>query len=165
MNGLEYGSSQYVCIDHFVPDDYVVSKDGKRFKLKCNAIPSVFSVEMIEIDESENWDNDHGSYKLNSHNNVGGFETEKNADILNITEAQQLISQNEKLQHEIEKLKREKESQKIIMGARIAYFKKKNQQRQKQIGDLNKQLDELINLSDKLTNEKNITFAKMNVNI
>lgn len=51
LAGHECNSSPWVCIDHFTPDDYTVSKDGLRIKLKPTAVPSLFDVIMIEVNE------------------------------------------------------------------------------------------------------------------
>lgn len=53
LNGHECGSSNYICIEHFTVHDYTISKDGKRFELESDAIPSVCSISLIEYEEDE----------------------------------------------------------------------------------------------------------------
>lgn len=158
MKGQECGSSQYICIDHFTPDDYVVSKDEKKISLKTSAIPSIFSVILIELKESEILEIEFGAHELDSHHNIPGYATEKNAEI------DEIILQKEKLRQELEKLKRENESQKLFAKARIEYYKGMKQQQEKEVNDLKQQIAHLKNSVDQLTEERNVTFPKINVN-
>ncbi|XP_055307587.1 uncharacterized protein LOC129571756, partial [Sitodiplosis mosellana] len=48
------------------------------------------------------------------------------------------------------------------MKSRIAHFKEIKQQQTKEICDLKKQIEQLTNLSERLTSEKNVAFAEMN---
>lgn len=159
MKGQECGSSQYICIEHFTPDDYVVSKDRKKVCLKTSAIPSIFSVFLIELKESENLEIEFGTHKLDSHHKISGYATEKNAEIHEIT------LQKENLHQELERFKRENESEKLVAKARIEYYKGMKQQQAKEIIDLKQQIEHLKNSNDQLKKERNVTFPELNVNI
>lgn len=161
MNGQECTSSKWICIDHFMPDDYVVSKDGKRFTLKSGAIPSVFRVELIDL---SNEDLAFDAHKLNSHI-ISGHAAPKNDDMSKINEIQKLTLQNEKLQQEVERLKRQNESDKIVMKACIDNYIGVKQQLSREIHGLKKQIENLKNTADQLASEKDGIFAELNVNI
>lgn len=46
----ECGSSNLVCMEHFTPNDYTIGTTGKIY-LKSDAIPSVFDIYLIEVDD------------------------------------------------------------------------------------------------------------------
>ena len=131
LAGHECSSSPWVCIDHFTPDDYTVSKDGLKIKLKPMAVPSLFDVIMIEVNEN--------------YDQTPGFENieviQANSEVEVTFELKLLKLENEKLKLEIEELKRKQQSEKLIADARIEYVKNIKMNQRKEIESLKKQLD------------------------
>lgn len=152
--GQECGSGRLICIEHFLSDDYVVSKDGKKFDLKPNAIPSLFNV-LVDLMDSDFLD--IGANDQNFYDNASENAIQKDADILKIS------SENENLHEEVARLKRQIESDKIFTRSRIEYYKEIKKQQANAITDLKQEVERLKQSVDQLTNEKNITYAGLNV--
>lgn len=131
LAGHKCSSSPWVCIDHFTSDDYTVSKDGLRIKLKPMAVPSLFDVIMIEV--NEDYDQTPG------FENIEAIQT--NSEVEDTSELKLLKLENEKLILEIEELKRKQQSDKLIADARIEYVKNIKVKQWKEIESLKKQLD------------------------
>lgn len=128
--GQECSPSQWVCINHFNSNDYLVSKDGTRFKLRDGAVPTIFDVFLIEVndEEDEEFSNESNTQNIDCRNNSEFDETKE------------LQSQNTKLCQEIEQLKNTLASQKIIIDSRIEYMKKIISSQSKNIRGLKNQL-------------------------
>lgn len=109
-----------MCIEHFTPDDYTISKDGRRFKLKPLAVPSVFDVILIEVNEEY----DPESAEPLEH-------------AINTTEIQTLRAGDSELIEEIERMKRNDRSKKLILNTRFKHLKA---QQSKQIKSLRNQV-------------------------
>lgn len=124
--------SPWVCIDHFKRNDYWICSDSKRFVLKAGIVPTIFNVFLIEVSEERDIQN-----QINEQNVSTSDENESE-----ISEAKALQSQNTKLCHEIEQLKRKLGSQKLVMDSRIEHLKNKNLLQSKKIRDLEKQLQQ-----------------------
>lgn len=124
LAGQKCTSSQWVCIEHFTSADYTISKDGKNFKLKPSAVPSLFDVYLIEINEEED-------------------QNDMNYQVVDITELQVLRSENVKLNEAIEQLKRKQKSEKMIVEARIAHLNATKIKNTKEIHSLKKQVADL----------------------
>lgn len=140
-----------MCIKHFTSDDYNVSKDGKLFKLKPSAVPSVFDVNLIEVNEEE--------------------EEEKSAveyvDVMNDdSELELMRSMNAKLNLEIEQLKRKHQSNKLITDARIEHINGSKMKLTNEVQSLKKQVEYLKSALDKArkTIETNFLAADIESN-
>lgn len=117
----ECSSSQWICIHHFTPEDYTVSNNGKRYKLKPSAVPSVFDVYLIEVNEEEE---DEG---INNQ----------------VDELQILRWENKRLHETVEKLTRKQTSEKMFLKSRIAHMNATKSKQCKQIDSLKKQVSNL----------------------
>lgn len=138
-------SSQWVCIDHFSPDDYTISENGTRYDLRPGAVPRIFSVALIKIDGNEQLDNKDTEF--------------------DIEEMHEIKMHNIKLEQKIEQLKSQLESEKIFFVSRIHYFKEAKQQLAKNIVELKREISNLTHSVDKLTKERDSLFADLSVNI
>lgn len=143
----ECGSSQYICSDHFTPDDYTVSNDGKKARLKKGSVPSIFDVALIECDDDD------------------VLEDEIRTDEFHIEEIRELKTQNEKLQQEAEQLKCKYEHSVAISNSQFNYFKEIKKQQAKEIQELKRQVSHLKSLVDTVQKEKESMFGDLNVNV
>lgn len=144
-------SSSWICIDHFKPDDYWVYGDGKRIVLKTDAIPSIFNVCLIEVNEEVDIQNQISEQSV--------FICDENES--KISEAKELQLQNTKLCQEIEQLKKKIDSQKFITNSRIRHLKDENLYQSKKIRDLENQLqqyDATLNASIRGLNVGTLNF-------
>lgn len=146
INDQECGSSPLICIDHFTPNDYVISKDGTRFDLKSGAIPSIFNVVLIDYEDGED---------IISDNEV----------IRDEFDLEEIKSKNKKLQQEIEELKRKIESEKIFTNSCISHYKEMKKKQTKEIEELKRQVAQMKVSIDQLTKERDSMFGSLNVNI
>lgn len=145
-------SSSWICIDHFKPDDYWVYKDGKRVVLKTDAIPSIFNVCLIEVNEEVDIQNQISEQSV--------FISDENES--KISGAKELQLQNTKLCQENEQLKKKIASQKFITNSRIRYLKDENLYQSKKIRDLENQLqqyDATLNASIRGLNVSTLNFC------
>lgn len=76
LNGQECSSSQWVCSEHFNPDDYTVSQNKKKFILKAGVIPTVFEVFLIEVEE-----NDYEYEEINNNISIFHHDEEVPSDL------------------------------------------------------------------------------------
>lgn len=143
----ECGSSQYICSDHFTPDDYTVSNDAKKARLKKGSVPSIFDVALIECDDDD------------------VLEDEIRTDEFHIEEIRELKTQNEKLQQEAEQLKCKYEHSVAISNSQFNYFKEIKKQQAKEIQELKRQVSHLKSLVDTVQKEKESMFGDLNVNV
>lgn len=143
----ECGSSQYICSDHFTADDYIVSKDGKRARLRNGSVPSIFDVALIEYDDDD------------------VLEDEIRTDEFHIEEIRELKTQNEKLQQKAEQLKCKYEHSVAISNSQINYYKEIKKQQAKKIQELKRQVSYLKKLVDTVKKEKDSMFGDLNVNV
>lgn len=147
LNNHECGSSAWICIDHFSPDDYIISNKGKRVDLKHGAVPSIFNIVLIEFEDDES------------------LEVEISANEFNIEEVRELKTQNEKMQQEAEQLKRKYDGEILFSNSRINYLKEIKQQQAKEIQELKKTVKHLQSSMEVLKKEKDSMFGGLNVNI
>lgn len=147
LNNHECGSSPWICIDHFSPDDYIVSNNGKRVDLKRGIVPSIFNVVLIEFEGDES------------------LEVEISTNEFNIEEVRELKTQIEKLQQESEQLKRKYDGELLFSNSRINYLKEIKQQQAKEIQELKKAVKHLQISMEVSNKEKDSMFGDLNVNI
>lgn len=152
LHGQKCSSSNNICIKHFTPDDYRVSKDGKRITLKADAVPSVFDVLLIELKEGEDIECAPDKIDLN----------ECDTKYPEVNEPHDLELENRNLRQEIERLKCMLESERIVSKSLDDRFKEIKQQQAKELEDLKQQIDYL---KKSLQNERDVKFSGLNVNI
>lgn len=154
LNGQECSSSQWICIEHFTPDDFTTSTDGKKFRLKEGSIPTIFNVFLIEVSEFINaTDLSSNNKELNDDNDL----------IIDANDVKEIRIQNMKLQKEVEEMKCKLESEKIITNARINNYKNNNKKYLKEIHHLKEQIGHLKTSIDELKKESDSPFGYLNV--
>lgn len=151
LSDHEFGSSKYICLNHFTPEDYYVWNDGKRVKLKEGAVPSKFDIFLIEYGDGEDTETEINGNRIDSNHNIR-------------CEMNELKLEYEKLQREKQQLQRQLESQKIVINSRTDHSKQTKNQQAKEIEVLKRQIDSLNKSVHQLQNEKDITFDELNVN-
>lgn len=119
----ECSTGQWVCIDHFQPDDYRLVRNQTKILLKKNAVPTMFN-KLIDVDEI---DTECDQETNNNQKDDSGFQS--------------LKLENDKLQKKISEMESLLESNKIIMKSRINSLNELKMKQTKVIQDLRKQLD------------------------
>lgn len=135
------GSSQFICIKHFRPEDYRVLNGGKGFELKVDAVPTVFDIFLMEVDDEDD---------ASQNNDSVQYE--------NLLELQ-----NAQLNQELEQTKRQAESLKIFMTSRVTHYKNMQKQATHEIHTLRKQVRDLKATLDEYKKEKEESRAKLTV--
>lgn len=134
------GSSDSVCIQHFVSDDYYTTSKGK-IVLKSGAVPSVFATYMVEVIEIDNQPN--SIFNLDSQANECSSITCKETFL----ELQQLKLKNEKLLKEIDQIKW---NHKTVRDVLIKHLKEINSKQSKEISLLKKEMAHCKTETEKL---------------
>lgn len=134
------GSSNLICMEHFVPDNYTISTMGK-IHLKSGAIPTVFDICVIEVDENDNI------------LNVECFDESQSNECSNATckeertELQNLKSVNMKLLENIKQIKWNHKSEKNVL---IHHLKELNLKKSKELLALKKEVVHYKDENEKL---------------
>lgn len=142
------GSSNLICIEHFDSDDYTIASTGKIY-LKSGAVPTVFDIYLVEVDEN-------GSI-LNTPN----FDRSQSNECSNapckevFVELQKEKSMNVKLLKDIKQIRW---NHKSIKDVRIDHLKQLNSKQSKEISALKKEIAHYKDEHEKLQ----ATYAKMN---
>lgn len=154
----ECSLSQWVCIEHFRPDDYFTTNGGNKFCLMKNAIPTIFNY-LMEVEDAD----------------IGNIDHELNFDVIQTNDQQLFESlkiENAKLQQKISELESLSKNNKIVMNAKFQRFSELKLKQTKEAQDLRKQLaistKEIAQLMDtitKLREECHILADDNNVNI
>lgn len=144
LENQECGSSNTVCIEHFTPEDYKISKNGKKITLNAGAVPTIFDVFLIEIDDDGSEIDNIGTdliipaccAKLRE-------EHEKQINMFQNNE----IKMKSKIQNDETKMrlrigrilekKRRQERDIRLLKKQVEYFRKKLNQKQKKIDEMN----------------------------
>lgn len=123
LRGVDCGSSAYICIEHFTPESYTIQSG--RINLNTRAVPSIFDIMLIDVDEEEI-----------THIN----EFYPNESVINTNELQTLQNENAMLRREIEKIKTKQEREKNTTNARFETLNTAKQKQTKKIRSLKQQL-------------------------
>lgn len=146
LNKQECSSSQWICSEHFTPNDYKISKDKKRYSLKPGVIPTVFDVFLIEVNED-------------GYNNVDDVE------MITLDEEKcenSLEQDNLKLRKEVEQLKCFQNSQNYVNISRVERCKQIQKKQSNEIRDLKMQVEQLKSSIEQMEKEKQ-TRSKLTV--
>lgn len=136
MKDHECGTSKLICINHFTQNDYVISSNGKRIELKRYAVPSIFEVLLIELeDDFENAAENLEEIKLMNSKSPEDSERFKRLNCLH-------------------------ESGKIVINARSLHMSEVIQKQSKEIRDLKRQVEHLKHALD-----EHKSVDALNVNI
>lgn len=137
----ECSLSQWVCIEHFRPDDYITTNGGTKFCLKKNAIPTIFNY-LMEVEDADN----------------GNIEHELYFDVIQTNDQQLFESlkiENAKLQQKIAELESLSKNNEIVMNAKIQRLSELKLKQTEEAQDLRKQLamstKEIAQLMDTIT--------------
>lgn len=125
-----------VCIDHFTPKDYKISKDGKNTKLKAGAVPTIFNVFLIEV--NENYDDLNNFHAIDTVPNIPTCCTKlrEECEQMKCKFQSHQIEMNFKIDR-IRKTKRQQARDIQSLKKKIGYLRKKLGQKQKKIDELN----------------------------
>lgn len=168
LKNQECSSSVYVCLEHFAPDDYTVSKDGKRFDLKPGVVPTVFEVSLIEVEEKEESDDENNSNdsKLYNDHHLSTTLSSGSIDLFHTDCADciSLESQNAELREENEQLRNRIKNQEIIMSSRITHARKKELAQISEIKSLKKEIQHLKASIEQLKEQSKLR-SELSVNI
>lgn len=122
MLNQECGSSSWVCMQHFEQNQFISKSDG-TIQLIPGAIPTLFDVLLIEVNED--------------------FDQDNSID--------ELQAQNMQLNHEIDQLKSKLQSEKLIVMSQIDSLKREKQKQAKEIQFMRKEVSQLKNELEKST--------------
>lgn len=139
MKNQECSSSNTVCIEHFTPEDYSVSSNGKTISLNAGAVPTIFNVILLEVDD----DYDDDSEIINDVETVPNIPScctktrEENeqlkcklrSDYINYMKANSQIER-------VNKIKQQQARDIQSLKKQVAYLRKKLDQKQKKIDEL-----------------------------
>lgn len=134
LEGQECGNSIWLCWDHFAPNQYTIVNGMAR--LKAGETPTLFDVLLIEV--NEDFDCEAPTNKIGE--NVGtAVEVEISV----------LRAQNTKLRNEMEQLKSQLESEKLMMHSHVDYLKKTKQAQSNEIRNLKKDVTKFKDALDR----------------
>lgn len=132
LKGVECGSSNSLCINHFETNGYTISKSG-IYSLERGAVPSLFDIFLIEVEESSNC-------------------------AVKIDELNAFKCENEKLRREFNQMANKFESEKLIASTRIDHLNDIKKSQIKEIRSFKQKTTYLENTLEQL--RKTITDMK-----
>lgn len=135
LKDVECGSSNQVCLEHFTTDDYKVSMDGKKYSLRPGAVPSLFNICLIEVND----DFDENFQVTSNHNKADNFSCNNKGSMYS------------ELVRQVDELKSKLKNERALLNSRIKYLTKTKENHRREAKSLKRQVTYFKEKADRLS--------------